>query len=42
MLYGVPEVMLQTTQHEVISEHPVISHDRAVMSMVQDGRRYIT
>ena len=53
MSHGFPEVMLQSTRHEVIlhglqevtSEHQVISHDPSVTSMVfmvQNGRKYIT
>ena len=53
MKHGLPDVMLQSTQHEVIlnglrvvtSERQVISHDTSItpmILMVQNGRKRIT
>ena len=53
MSHGLPDVTLQSTQHEVIlkclwevmSEHQVILHDSSIMSMVlmvRNGRKFIT
>ena len=53
MAYGLPDMTLQSTRHELIlhglqevtSERQIISHDPSVTSMVlmvQNGRKYIT